>query len=526
MASVAHEYQYSVQVKSRYDLLASDALNSVDPDLQLKQIQSRNYEHKSSHAAVKEKTAAKPADKASIKKVSESSHEVIRDNSGVVPQNQSRGRNDLKADHVDAGIDDVQNAQRSDSWEARGRGRGGFTRSRPGNSGHREFDRHSGSDKTGVKAVIKKDGHGTGNWGTIKDEIEIAMAPEVTIDEHLIDTPVDSKEETPAEPEAKTLTLKEYKDQKASKTKVQLSTKGVRKANDGKDVFSNMVISKQAKPAVAQVVDVLEEEEKEPDNKPVFFELRRGAAMSRGRPSGRGDAHVDRPNHDAQAEWSPTHRGGRGSERGAGRGGRGTLNHERGGRGNSEHAGRGGFNSERGGRGGFNSERGGRGGFNSERGGRGGFNSERGGRGGFNPEHGRGGREGFDSDQIGRSGVRGRGRGGFSSGRGRGAYNSEQGGRVSEHTEGTPEIVHETGGGRGRGSGCERGRVAGFSDRGASRGGSRGSFDERPRGGRGRGQSSAGGFRGRGGFEQQAPVTHIPPAPPAMDSELDFPVLK
>ena len=43
-------------------------------------------------------------------------------------------------------------------------GRGGGFRGAPG--GGRQFDRHSGSDRTGVKGVEKKDGHGKGNWGT------------------------------------------------------------------------------------------------------------------------------------------------------------------------------------------------------------------------------------------------------------------------------------------------------------------------------------------------------------------------
>lgn len=35
----------------------------------------------------------------------------------------------------------------------------------------RVFDRHSGSDRTGVRGQEKKEGHGKGNWGTEKDEI-------------------------------------------------------------------------------------------------------------------------------------------------------------------------------------------------------------------------------------------------------------------------------------------------------------------------------------------------------------------
>lgn len=51
----------------------------------------------------------------------------------------------------------------------RGRGgpRGGYN-ARP----RRDFDRHSGSDKTGVKAVEKREGFGPHNWG---DEIQAQL---------------------------------------------------------------------------------------------------------------------------------------------------------------------------------------------------------------------------------------------------------------------------------------------------------------------------------------------------------------
>ncbi|WAR23226.1 PAIRB-like protein [Mya arenaria] len=47
-----------------------------------------------------------------------------------------------------------------------GRGRGGF-------GGKREFERHSGSDRTsGVKPTEKREGSGSHNWGTVKDDID------------------------------------------------------------------------------------------------------------------------------------------------------------------------------------------------------------------------------------------------------------------------------------------------------------------------------------------------------------------
>ncbi|XP_066460170.1 intracellular hyaluronan-binding protein 4 [Eleutherodactylus coqui] len=53
----------------------------------------------------------------------------------------------------------------------RGRGRGGFPRNMENDyqRGKREFERHSGSDKAGIKAEDKRGGGGPRNWGSIKD---------------------------------------------------------------------------------------------------------------------------------------------------------------------------------------------------------------------------------------------------------------------------------------------------------------------------------------------------------------------
>ncbi|XP_061181771.1 SERPINE1 mRNA-binding protein 1-like isoform X2 [Saccostrea echinata] len=48
-----------------------------------------------------------------------------------------------------------------------GRGRGGFDR-----GPKRDFERHSGSDKTGVKPTEKRDGSGSHNWGSFKDDLQ------------------------------------------------------------------------------------------------------------------------------------------------------------------------------------------------------------------------------------------------------------------------------------------------------------------------------------------------------------------
>lgn len=52
----------------------------------------------------------------------------------------------------------------------RSRGRGGFFNNFEGRP-RREFDRHSGSDKTGMRPVDKRDGAGSNNWGDVKSDI-------------------------------------------------------------------------------------------------------------------------------------------------------------------------------------------------------------------------------------------------------------------------------------------------------------------------------------------------------------------
>lgn len=53
----------------------------------------------------------------------------------------------------------------------RGRGRGG-PYGGPDARGKREFDRQSGMATTGVKSVDKREGSGSFNWGSDKDQIE------------------------------------------------------------------------------------------------------------------------------------------------------------------------------------------------------------------------------------------------------------------------------------------------------------------------------------------------------------------
>ncbi|ESO88248.1 hypothetical protein LOTGIDRAFT_234584 [Lottia gigantea] len=142
------------------------------------------------------------------------------------------------------------------------RGRGGFGEGRGGGgggfgapferSGKRDFDRHSGSDKTGVKAVDKREGFGKRNWGSFKDDIKMNMNEESVPqesetaenwnqNEENVEPQETSGDPAPGTTEAvneedaqpKQMTLKEYR---ASQGKNRLRSQfQIRKAGEGVD---------------------------------------------------------------------------------------------------------------------------------------------------------------------------------------------------------------------------------------------------------------------------------------------------
>ncbi|XP_076230913.1 uncharacterized protein LOC143177043 [Calliopsis andreniformis] len=123
------------------------------------------------------------------------------------------------------------------------RGRGGYD-----SRGKREFDRQSGSDKTGIKPVDKKDGAGSHNWGTHNDEIEESLnqesqdwanekpdaeanPPPAEVKEG--ETNAENVEEKPVEEESRELTLDEWKALRNNRAKPQYN---LRKAGEGEDL--------------------------------------------------------------------------------------------------------------------------------------------------------------------------------------------------------------------------------------------------------------------------------------------------
>ncbi|XP_046405800.1 plasminogen activator inhibitor 1 RNA-binding protein-like [Ischnura elegans] len=131
----------------------------------------------------------------------------------------------------------------------RGRGRGMFD-----SRGKREFDRQSGSDKSGVKPMDKREGGGAHNWGTYRDEIDDQMntshAPEPPAEwnvekpevEPVPAEPQETKEvggggdadnQLPPEEGPQELTLDEWKALRGNRQK---PTFNIRKAGEGEDM--------------------------------------------------------------------------------------------------------------------------------------------------------------------------------------------------------------------------------------------------------------------------------------------------
>ncbi|NXO27666.1 PAIRB protein, partial [Cisticola juncidis] len=122
----------------------------------------------------------------------------------------------------------------------RGRGRGmgrgdGFDQ-----RGKREFDRHSGSDRSGLKHEDKRGGSGSHNWGTVKDELteldQSAVTEETPEGEEHPPADSENKEnevEEVKEEGPKEMTLDEWKAiQSKDRAKVEFN---IRKPNEGAD---------------------------------------------------------------------------------------------------------------------------------------------------------------------------------------------------------------------------------------------------------------------------------------------------
>lgn len=137
----------------------------------------------------------------------------------------------------------------------------------------RRFDRHSGSEKTGIKAVDKKDGAGKGNWGTATDEVVIEETMGQTEGEtkdwaERVDENDEKKEgEVPEEDTPNFMTLEEYKALKSQINK--RNDFNIRRPGEGEDQSKwgkTYVLPKKVDDEDEE--DEEEEEEDEEDDEP------------------------------------------------------------------------------------------------------------------------------------------------------------------------------------------------------------------------------------------------------------------
>lgn len=261
----------------------------------------------------------------------------------------------------------------------RGRGRGGFAGGpeggRPGFAGRggydgrgkREFERQSGSDRSGVKPVDKKGGEGAYNWGTVNDDLEVQLSPfgeenvtetadksgdETAVGENAADTSKDSsgaagEEGAAAEnaaDDAREMTLDEYKREQEQKR--SRASFNIRKAGEGgeeKAEWKKMYVLK--KKITDEDGDEEEEEESEEEDEYMrrgrqrqlvdieinFADQRRGRGGRGGRGIGRGGpgrgggfgGPRGPPREGGQAGDRPPRGGGYGARGGGGGGGGG-----------------------------------------------------------------------------------------------------------------------------------------------------------------------------------------------------------
>ncbi|XP_068558556.1 SERPINE1 mRNA-binding protein 1 isoform X5 [Cebidichthys violaceus] len=150
-----------------------------------------------------------------------------------------------------------------------GRGRGVGRNDGFDSRGKREFDRHSGSDRTSMKGEEKRGGSGSHNWGTAKDDINELDQSNVTEDnpegeEH---PPADSENKRENEVEEvkeegpKEMTLDEWKAvQDKERAKVEFN---IRKANEGASWNRGFVLHK-SKAEQEKKEEVIDPEVEEP----------------------------------------------------------------------------------------------------------------------------------------------------------------------------------------------------------------------------------------------------------------------
>ncbi|XP_078120624.1 SERPINE1 mRNA-binding protein 1 isoform X4 [Sander vitreus] len=204
-----------------------------------------------------------------------------------------------------------------------GRGRGMGRAEGFDSRGKRDFDRHSGNDKSNQKSEEKRSGSGSHNWGNVKDEAseaEQTAAPETTPEgEENAPAGSENKENEVEEVKnegPKEMTLDEWKAmQDKERTKVEFN---IRKPNEGADSqWKKGYVLHKSKSEDRPVGAVIEAAETEAEPAPVY--------NKQGTPDDSSDHHFRKPANDitSQLEINFGDLGRPGRGRGGARGGRG-----------------------------------------------------------------------------------------------------------------------------------------------------------------------------------------------------------
>ncbi|XP_034743356.1 plasminogen activator inhibitor 1 RNA-binding protein isoform X1 [Etheostoma cragini] len=208
-----------------------------------------------------------------------------------------------------------------------GRGRGMGRAEGFDSRGKRDFDRHSGNDKS----EEKRSGSGSHNWGNVKDEAseaEQTAAPETTPEgEENAPAGSENKEnevEQPKNEGPKEMTLDEWKAmQDKERTKVEFN---IRKPNEGADSqWKKGYVLHKSKSEDRPVGAVIEAAETETEPTPVYNKVPAALTLQQGTPDDSSDHHFRKPANDitSQLEINFGDLGRPGRGRGGARGGRG-----------------------------------------------------------------------------------------------------------------------------------------------------------------------------------------------------------
>lgn len=354
------ENTYGIGVKNRYELF----YNEEEDPLEILKQQEEERERRKAEKLQKDKTKIGKLGnketkvvqtKKNMKETTQNNINKVQENTDVLPkprmskpfidrsgkqgprdepkEMEERKNRRNREERFDRPPTSADVRDRGDGEIRRGRGRGGRGRARGRGSGNfgnydnrgkRDFDRQSGSDKSGVKFVEKREGAGAHNWGIAKDEMEIQWNPpsdenpetgERSGDESLPVENTETKENEPAtieenaeliEEGPKEMTLDEWKREQESKRSVPKFN--LRKPGEGEDTTQwkkLYVLKKKAK----------EEDDDDEDEDDDIEEEEEFGRRGRQR-------HLV----DIQINFSDSRRG-----RGRGRGGRGSGGRGRGG---------------------------------------------------------------------------------------------------------------------------------------------------------------------------------------------------